>query len=57
MVQLIVYYAVTKTTAIFSYMPYLALCGVLAGVIVGLAVTYIVKAVPMNTFTKLLAKK
>ncbi len=56
MVQLLVYCLVTKTNAIFSYMPYLALCGVLAGVIVGLAVIFIVKGVPLNTFEKMLQK-
>ncbi len=51
-VQLLVYCALTQTTLIFSYLPYLALLGVLAGVIVGLAVTYAVKGIPLSFFAR-----
>ena len=51
-VQLLVYCALTQTTLIFSYLPYLALLGVLAGVIVGLAVTYAGKGIPLSFFAR-----
>lgn len=51
-VQLFVYCALTQTTLIFSYLPYLALLGVLAGVIVGLAVTYAIKGIPLSFFER-----
>lgn len=56
-VQLLVYCALTQTTLIFSYLPYLALLGVLAGVIVGLAVIFTVKGVPLGVFAKILGGK
>ena len=56
-VQLLVYCALTQTTLIFSYLPYLALLGVLAGVIVGLAVIFTVKGVPLGVFMKILGEK
>ena len=56
-VQLLVYCALTQTTLIFSYLPYLALLGVLAGVIVGLAVIFTVKGVPLGVFAKILGWK
>lgn len=56
-VQLLVYCALTQTALIFSYLPYLALLGVLAGVIVGLAVIFTVKGVPLGVFAKILGGK
>lgn len=56
-VQLLVYCALTQTTLIFGYLPYLALLGVLAGVIVGLAVTYAVKGIPLVFFSKITGGK
>ncbi len=56
-VQLLVYCALTQTALIFSYLPYLALLGVLAGVIVGLAVIFTVKGVPLGVFAKILGEK
>ena len=56
-VQLLVYCALTQTTLIFGYMPYLALLGVLAGVLVGLAATYAVKGIPLSFFQKFAGEK
>lgn len=53
-VQLFVYCALTQTMLIVSYLPYLALLGVLAGVIVGLTVTFIIKGIPLAFFSKIL---
>lgn len=56
-VQLLVYCLLTQTTLLFGYLPYLVLLGVLAGVVVGLAVTYVVKAIPLSFFSGLLGWK
>lgn len=56
MVQLTIYCIITKTEIVFSYMPYLALCGVIAGAIVGLSTTYAIKIIPTKIFEKLLLK-
>jgi heptaprenyl diphosphate synthase len=53
MTQLLVYALLTQTSLIFGYAPYLALLGVLAGLIVGLAVTYTVKGLPLSVFERL----
>ena len=37
---------------VFSYMPYLALIGVLSGAIVGAAVLIIFKKVPLSVYEK-----
>lgn len=57
MVQLTVYCIISKTEIVFSYMPYLALCGVIAGAIVGLSTTYTIKIIPTQIFENLLLKK
>ena len=48
--QNVVFCIVSKTPQMFSYMPWLALIGVLAGVIVGFAVWFILRAVPTRVF-------
>lgn len=53
--QNVVYCLVSNTPQMFSYMPWLALLGVLAGVIVGFAVWFILRAVPLKTFAGLLS--
>lgn len=50
LVQLLVYCALTQTALLMSYAPYLCLIGAGAGVAVGLAVTFTVKAVPLSAF-------
>lgn len=51
--QNIVFCLISQTPKMFAYMPYLALLGVVAGVIVGFAVYLIVKFIPMSTFIKI----
>lgn len=53
-VQVFVCYLLTDTQGLFSYLPYLALCGVLAGVIVGLTVIFLIKAIPTSIYKKML---
>ena len=52
--QNVVFCLVSNTPEMFSYMPWLALLGILAGVIVGFAVWFILKAIPTRTFATLL---
>ena len=51
-VQNAVFVLVTGTSLMFSYMPYLALIGVLSGAIVGAGVTIIFKKVPESVFVR-----
>ena len=48
--QNIVFCLVSNTPEMFSYMPGLALLGVVAGIIVGFAVWFILRAVPTRVF-------
>ena len=48
--QNIVFCLVSETPEMFAYMPWLALIGVVAGVIVGFAVWFILRAVPTKVF-------
>ncbi|MCH5152616.1 MAG: Gx transporter family protein [Clostridiales bacterium] len=48
--QNIVFCLVSNTPEMFSYMPWLALLGVVAGIIVGFAVWFILRAVPTRIF-------
>ena len=48
--QNIVFCLVSNTPEMFSYMPWLALLGVVAGIIVGFAVWFILRAVPTRVF-------
>lgn len=52
--QNVVYCLVSNTPQMFAYMPWLALLGVLAGVIVGFAVWLVLRTVPLKTFATLL---
>lgn len=52
--QNVVFCLVSDTPQMFSYMPWLALLGVLAGVIVGFAVWFILKMVPTRMFANIL---
>lgn len=54
--QNVVYVLITKTPLMFSYMPYLALIGVLAGAVVGAAVLLIFKKVPLSVYERALQK-
>ena len=51
--QNLVFCLISNTPQMFGYMPYLALLGVLAGVIVGFAVWGILRAVPTRVFVGL----
>lgn len=53
LVQLLVYCALTQTMLLMSYAPYLCLLGAGAGIVVGLAVIFTVKAVPLSVFEKI----
>lgn len=48
--QNVVFCLVSNTPEMFTYMPWLALVGVLAGIIVGFAVWFILRAVPTRVF-------
>ena len=48
--QNIVFCLVSNTPEMFSYMPWLALLGVVAGIIVGFAVWFIIRTVPTRVF-------
>lgn len=52
--QNVVFCLVSDTPQMFSYMPWLALLGVLAGVIVGAAVWFMLRMIPTRTFATLL---
>lgn len=52
--QNVVFCLVSNTPQMFSYMPWLALLGVLAGIIVGFAVWFILRMIPMRTFATML---
>ena len=52
--QNVVFCLVSNTPQMFIYMPYLALLGVLAGLIVGFGVWFILRSVPTRTFAALL---
>ena len=52
--QNIVFCLVSNTPEMFSYMPWLALLGVLAGIIVGFAVWFILRMIPIRTFATML---
>lgn len=52
--QNIVFCLISNTPQMFSYMPFLALLGVVAGIIVGFAVWFILRAIPVKTFASVL---
>lgn len=51
-VQNAVYVLVTNTPLMFTYMPYLALIGILSGAIVGAVVSIIFKKIPESVFAR-----
>ena len=50
MTQNLVFCLISNTPEMFAYMPWLALIGVVAGIIVGFAVWFILRAVPTKVF-------
>ena len=56
-VQNLVFVGISQTALTFSYMPYLALLGILSGAIVGLAVMLIFKRVPLSVFERACGQK
>ncbi len=52
--QNVVFCLVSNTPEMFIYMPHLAVLGVVAGIIVGFAVWFILRTVPIKTFSALL---
>ncbi|MCH5159502.1 MAG: Gx transporter family protein [Clostridiales bacterium] len=48
--QNLVFCLISNTSEMFAYMPWLALLGVVAGIIVGFAVWFILRAVPTKVF-------
>ncbi len=54
--QNIVFCAVTNTPEMYSYAPWLALVGVLAGLIVGFAVHFVVKGMPYRVLCDVVAR-
>ena len=52
--QNIVFCLVSNTPEMFSYMPWRARLGVLAGIIVGFAVWFILRMIPIRTFATML---
>ena len=52
--QNVVFCLVSNTPEMFSYMPWLALLGVVAGIIVGFAVWFILKTVPLKLISSVL---
>ncbi len=57
LVQNVVFCLVSNTPEMYSYMPYLAILGVVAGVVVGCAVWLIVRYVPLKTFANSLGEE
>lgn len=55
--QNVVFVYVSQTPLMFSYMPYLALTGILSGAIVGGAVMLIFKKVPLSVFERALGER
>lgn len=56
-VQTAVFCLVTETVYAMSFMPYLALTGVLGGAIVGVCTTLIIKKTPASVFEKITAER
>ena len=52
--QNVVFCLISNTPQMFSYMPWLALLGIVAGIIVGFAVWLILKAIPTKIFAAIL---
>lgn len=54
--QNIMFVVISQTSIVFSYMPYLALLGLLSGAIVGAAVMLIFRRVPLNVYRRALGE-
>ncbi|MHB1314446.1 MAG: Gx transporter family protein [Christensenellales bacterium] len=50
--QNIIYCVVSRTPQMYAYMPYLALVGVLAGLVIGFTARLIVKYVPLSVYNR-----
>lgn len=57
LVQNIIFCLISNTPQMFVYMPYLALIGVLAGLIVGMAVLMILKYLPLTLLNSMNEKR
>lgn len=55
LVQNLIFAAVSATPEAMGYLPYLALIGVLSGLIVGLVAYWAIKAIPQSTYEKTLS--
>jgi len=53
--QNLLFILISQTPLMLSYLPYLTLVGILAGVIVGSAVHITIKTIPLSTYEKLLS--
>ena len=54
--QNIIFVLITGSTLAFGYMPYLALTGILSGLVVGGVIMLVLKRVPLNIFEKALSQ-
>ncbi len=52
--QNVVFCLISNTPQMFSYMPWLGLLGIVAGIIVGFAVWFILRALPLKTYAAIL---
>lgn len=52
--QNVVFCLVSNTPEMFSYMPFLAVTGILAGIIVGFAVWFVLRMIPTRVFATML---
>lgn len=52
--QLLVFCAISQTPQMIFYLPHLTICGVVAGIIVGIAVFAVVKVLSKNTLLRML---
>lgn len=56
-VQIIVFCLLNDTMRLISYMPYLALLGILSGAVTGMAVYFIIHKIPLNFFNRYISEK
>ena len=53
-VQNFVFVLVTKTPQVFTYLPYLAVAGVLSGLIVGAVLLLLIKKIPLSVYRRVI---
>ena len=53
-VQNFVFVLVTKTPQVFAYLPYLAVAGVLSGLIVGAVLLLLIKKIPLSVYRRVI---